>query len=190
MKVLDPKTLQRLFDEELGPAEEVEARAALEESAADQQRLASLEQLRTLVRVQVEDATGAADLDRLWSRVEARLGEERRPPLLERLRVWLGESMGAHPGHWIAAGAVAAAAAVVLAITLSSGAGAPPAQRAPIPVTNRLDIEGLEFRGRHPDIFRIKGKEDTTTVIWIYGDEDEEEPDEGGGDDPDSPEEI
>jgi hypothetical protein len=166
--------------------------------------------MRALIRAEAEAAADAADLVGLWPAVAARVQQERAvaepampaaeharpaPGLAARLRAWLGSSMGAHPVRWAAAGVCAVAAAVVLGVLISSSVrshdAVPGQSRARTPVTDHLEIERMEFKGRHPDIFQITDGKRTTTVIWVYP-EDEDEDDNGAdnGDDPGSADPI
>jgi anti-sigma factor RsiW len=205
MSGLDNETLQRLFDEELDAPEAEEARKALAESAQDAKRLASLAQMRALIRAEAEAAAEAADFDGLWPAVAARIRQgdraapaepaEATPGALARFKAWLGASMGQSPMRWAAAGVCAVAAAVALGVLISSslapGTSPPKQTAARIEASDNVDIEKMEFKGRHPDIFQIKDGKRTTTVIWVYP-EDEDEDDSGAdnGDDPGSSDPI
>lgn len=204
MSGLDEDILQRLHDGELDPDEAKAAREALAQNADDEKRLASLAQMRSLIRAEAEAAADAADFEGLWPAVAARLETPAKaapaeadpaealaddPGLLTRLKDWLGASMGAHPVRWAAAGACAVAAAVVLGVLLSSSVTTqgPPSKSsaAKVEPSDNVDIEKMEFKGRHPDIFQIKDGKRNTTVIWVYPeDEDEDDGGAGTGDDP------
>lgn len=175
---LDDKTLQRLHDEDLEPEEAQRIRAELGDE--DRQRIASLEQMRLLIRAEAEAAAGAVELDGLWEAVQARVATDHPASGWERWKVWLSESMGAHPFRWVTAGAAAAAVAVLLAVVLTSMWSTGPTQKkdtqAKIEVpTDDLDIERLEFKGRHPDIYEIKDGMRKTTVIWVHPDEEDDD---------------
>lgn len=210
MSGLDDDILQKLHDEELNPDEAKAAREAVADYADDEMRLASLSQMRSLIRAEAEAAADAANFEGLWPAVAARIESPKEaapgsaapaeatasdPGLLTRLKDWLGASMGTHPVRWAAVGVCAVAAAVVLGVLLSSSVttqGPPPKRdRARIEPSDNVDIEKMEFKGRHPDIFKIKDGKQNTTVIWVYP-EDEDEDDNGSdaGDDPGSSDPI
>ena len=73
MSKLDDQTLQRLYDGDLEGEQRAEAEARLADSAEDRQRLASLEQLGSLMRENLGAAAEQAPLDGLWESVRARL---------------------------------------------------------------------------------------------------------------------
>ncbi len=204
MSGLDDDTLQRLYDEELDETEAEEARKAVGEDTDDARRLASLAQMRMLIRAEAEAAADAADFDGLWPAVAARIetpepaqatpraeaaSTEDHAGVFARFKAWLGGSMGAHPVRWAAAGVCAVAAAVVLGVILSSSVtpDGPPATKfkAKIESDDKLDIEKIEFKGRHPDIFQIKDGKRNTTVIWVYPEDDDD--DDNGADSGDDP---
>ncbi len=202
MSGLDDYTLQRLFDEELEPAEAEEARSSLGEE--DASRLASLAQMREILRAEAAVALDDVDLDGIWQAVSARVDApepvgakpaeaaepaEPDPGLLSRMASWMGGGLAAHPVRWAAAGACVVLAAVLLGVWV----GSPPSRRQPpgkaavkVETGEEVEIEKIEFKGRHPDIFQIKDGKRTTTVIWVYPDDDEggAEPGDGadGGD--------
>jgi hypothetical protein len=174
MACLDDKTLQRLHDGDLSSAELQTARERLADSPEDLKRLDSLVQLRTLLRGAAQQDADEADLDGLWDRIRGSLGAARPPSLWERLRLWLGASMGAHPFRWVGAGAAVTALAVTVTLFAlpRPGAETVTTPKADV-VPNQLEIEALDFRGRHPDIYQIREGERSTTVIWVHPDEEE-----------------
>ncbi len=211
MSGLDDDTLQRLFDGELDKDEAEKAQKAVAENDDDAKRLESLSQMRTLIRAEAEAAADAADFDGLWPAVAAQIQQEPQPEpssssrmdagpspdqgMLARFKAWLGLSMGSHPVRWAAVGACAVAVAVVLGVLFSSSlkpeGTSPKRSAAKIESGDDMDIEKIEFKGRHPDIFQIKDGKRTTTVIWVYPeDEDDDENGADAGDDPGSTDPI
>jgi len=199
MSGLNDDTLQRLYDGDLDEDQVDKAREAVAENADDAKRLESLAQMRQLIRANAEAAADAADFAGLWPAVAAGIRQDdptetakalgAAPGVVARFKAWLGLSMGAHPVRWATAGLCAVAAAVVLGvvISLSVTPKAPPIERpsARSPASDELDIEKMEFKGRHPDIFQIKDGKRTTTVIWVYPEEeDDDDPGADNGDDP------
>jgi anti-sigma factor RsiW len=165
------KDLQRYFDGELAGRRARKLREELERSAADQRRLAELQQLRGALREATEESARAVSFDGLWARVQVGIAERRPIPWGERIRAWLRRY-----GLVVAS---ATAAAVLVSVMVGPFFEEPPAR-------NDVDIESLEvdpevaitiFTTDSPD------REDKTTVIWV---------DEDGGsdkdpDDPDGP---
>jgi len=204
MSGLDDKTLQRLYDDELDSSDAKQAREAVAENPDDAKRLESLAQMRMLIRAEAEAAADAADFDGLWPAVAARIGQKEKVQpdpdaadlgMLARWKAWLGQSMGGHPVRWAAVGVCALAAAVVLGVLISSSLNPerplPTRRAAKIEAGDNVDIEKMEFKGRHPDIFQIKDGKRTTTVIWVYPeDEDDDENGADAGDDPGSTDPI
>lgn len=192
VKRLDDKTLQRLHDDDLSPQERERAERCLAESPEDQKRLESLGQLRSLLVMGMDHAAGQANLDGLWERVRSDVAASSRPSAWERLRLWLGDSMAMHPFRWVGAGAAAVLLAMALTFLVSSlsSPSAPEEAKPGMGVAqDQLDIEGLDFKGRHPDIYQIQEGDRSTTVIWVYPEDDEEDGqglaplDDGGSDD-------
>ncbi len=213
MNGLDDETLQRLYDGELDKDEAERAQKAVAENADDAKRLESLSQMRTLIRAEAEAAADAADFDGLWPAVAAQIQQAPQPEpaavtrtdaapdlgpglgALARLKAWLGVSMGGHPVRWAMAGACAVAVAVALGVMFGSNLMPQevPTKKsaAKIESGDDVDIEKIEFKGRHPDIFQIKDGKRTTTVIWVYPeDEDDDENGTDAGDDPGSTDPI
>lgn len=209
MSGLDDDTLQRLHDGDLDEPEAEKAQKAVAKNADDAKRLESLSQMRALIRAEAKAAADAADFEGLWPAVAARIRTQEQvepaeavraapgqgpgpgtgPGMLARFKAWLGLSMGRHPVRWAAAGVCAVAAAVVLGVLISSSLTLerPPTKRpsAKIEPSDDVDIEKMEFKGRHPDIFQIKDGKRTTTVIWVYPED--EDDDENGADAADDP---
>jgi anti-sigma factor RsiW len=217
MSGLDDDILQQLYDGELDTAEAEKAHKAVADHADDAKRLESLSQMRILIRAEAEAAADAADFEGLWPAVAAQIQPELQTApsaaarasltqdqdqdqnqnrgMLARFKAWLGMSMGGHPVRWAVAGACAVAMAVALGVLLSSALkpeGIPVKKSAAkIESGDDVDIEEMEFKGRHPDIFQIKDGKRTTTVIWVYPeDEDDEENGADAGDDPGSSDPI
>ncbi|MDX9999943.1 MAG: hypothetical protein RBU30_01470 [Polyangia bacterium] len=179
MTSLDDKTLQRLHDGDLSPEETRRAESQLATNPEAGRRLEALSQLQCLLRGAVSQDADQADLVEVWDRVKADLGKQARPGAWERVRLWLGESMGTHPFRWVAAGA----AMTVLAVAVTLFAMTRPedtkgAKTAVEAARNQLEIEALDFKGRHPDIFQIREGERSTTVIWVHPDDEDEEPED------------
>lgn len=177
MRSLDEITLQRLADDDLSPAQRLLAEEHLAANPNDAKRLESLCQLRALLRGAMDRAADEADLDGLWDRLRGDLRKPESPTFWVRLRLWLGDSMGAHPFRWVGVGT----AAVVLAVVVTLAAlPRPGTVRVSRPATeaarNQLEIEALDFKGRHPDIYQIREGERSTTVIWVHPDDEDDAP--------------
>ena len=190
MKRLDDETLSCLHDEELDPASADALRAEAEADPHASARLTAYAELGELVRGTLNHAADEADLDRVWPAVAARIAETPRTSAWQALREWLGASMGSHPLRWVSATAAAVLLAVVCTVALVSRTSPGMQQTVRQPVSHRVDIEGLEFKGRHPDIFKIKNDQGETTVIWVYPDGDEEDGSEPGKPPVEGPEDI
>jgi anti-sigma factor RsiW len=190
MKRLDEETLSCLHDEELDPAEAESLRAEIEADPAAGARLTAYSELGELVRGTLDRAADAADLERIWPAVASRIAESPRLTAWQALREWLGLSMASHPLRWVTASAAAVLLAVVCTVALLSHTSPGIRETLREPVSHRVDIEGLEFKGRHPDIFKIKNDQGETTVIWVYPDGDEEDGSEPGKPPVDGPEDI
>ena len=175
----DQEELMMLHDGELS---EREARAAEERAAKspeDRARLDAMEEMGELLRARMDLAMQEAPgLDRLWSKIDARLPQEEETGFF----AWLTSAK-----WYFATGAVAAAAGALLMLYLR-----PPRDKvviqtkyvevaAPAPAviaSEKVDaeVESLEVNGGTGTVFHIP-KDDAddddapTTVIWVTRDE-------------------
>jgi len=122
MERLAPELLQRYLDGELGRREHLRVEARLAARPEDRAALERLRAIGALLRESGEGQLEGVSFDGFPARVmDGVRAERRRPGLLERLGVWLGEFIEHRRRVWIPASAVAgAAAAALLVLPLAS----------------------------------------------------------------------
>lgn len=155
--------LQRYLDGELSASQSRKIRERIEGSEADQQQLATLEQMGSMLRESAEDAADEANFDYLWTRVQAGIKDQEPLGLGERLSYWLR--------RYGVVVATAAAAAVLAVVLIGIPKHEPPAR-------NDAVIESLETGPEAMStIFTIDDPEESgeTTVIWVTETSAEEE---------------
>jgi len=160
MPANDDRDLQRYFDGELSPRQARRVHERLQRSPEDRDRMASLHNMRAMLRQAHQETVEEPGFDHLWAGVEAGLEQQRPLPLGERLWTWMRRN-----GLILAP---AAAAAVVLLLLLA------PADQPPV-ARNDCEIESLEVgQDAVSTIFTIDDPEETgeTTVIWLTSNED------------------
>jgi anti-sigma factor RsiW len=144
--------LQRYFDGELAPEERARVEASLTED--DQLRLASLGEVRDLIRNALH--AESADID-VWAALAPEVGAPVGKAEARARRRW---GWRAHPASWSAGLMAMAAAALLFAFQ-------PWHPRHP---GNDCDVESIETSGAMATVFRIADMphhgDGTTTVIW------------------------
>jgi len=119
------------------------------------------------LREALEARAARVDFAGFADRVMARVERQAPAPLPERMRVWTSETWGAHHGLFAAAGGLAAAAALAMAVFL-----APP--RAPVAADETLladasqpQLEVVDFGSHDGAVLQLP---DRTPVIWLAED--------------------
>jgi anti-sigma factor RsiW len=162
--------LQRHYDGELEPAEQLEARNHLADCTSCTARLESLARLSGLIRLAHEDAIGTADFRDLFSRIERAIdapGDTVVAPNAKARAKWF------RPATMSALGGLAVAAAVLLMIyqqdsstteTLPDDSGTTLA----VLDTPRSEIVHVDFGTNAGTVFEIAMADGTSTpVVWI-----------------------
>lgn len=113
------------FDGELAPSEAASVERHLATCGECNKRLHSMLQLREMITVSAEQAASQVDFDAMFSRIERGAKAAPMPGLMERLTIWIQESLQHNPARvWAPAGGLALAAAAAVAFVLrSSGPG-------------------------------------------------------------------
>jgi anti-sigma factor RsiW len=120
------------------------------------------------LREALEARAARADFSGVADRVMARLEREPPAPLPELVRVWTSETWGAHRGLFAAAGGLAAAAGLAMAVFFS-----PPRAPAAADETlladakNQPQFEVVDFGSHDGAMLQLS---DRTPVIWLSED--------------------
>jgi anti-sigma factor RsiW len=113
-------------------------------------------------------ARGAGrDLSGLADRVMALVAVEQRPAPLQRLPVWTSELWGAHRAAFAAAGSLALAACLALAMILKPDAGDSAAMiQAEVATADAFapQVDEVDFGGHAGAVMQLR---DRTPVIWL-----------------------
>jgi anti-sigma factor RsiW len=169
-----PQLLERYHDGELQPAKRaaVETHVGVCEECRD--RIEGLSLLGSLVREAVETDMSGFDPERIWANVQPRLAQARPLPIWERWADTFAEWVSIRHPASLAAGGLAAAAA--LALVLSVGpTGASPAPSAPAPglaaASNECYVDSVETG--EGDMAMVNTTLEGETVIWLFAAVDE-----------------
>lgn len=121
------EALNMHFDGELAPSEAASVQRHLATCPECTQRLDSLQRLREMIMMSSEAIASEVDFDAMFGRVEQGTKGAPAPSLLDRLKIWVTESLEHNPMKvWAPVGGLALAAAVlVFALVTSSGSGLP-----------------------------------------------------------------
>lgn len=118
------EALHMHFDGELAPDEAASVQRHLAACADCSKRLSSLERLRELVARSAQEAASEVDFEAMFGRVEQGTKAQPAPALLERLTLWVSESLQHNPLKvWAPVGGFAAAAAALAVVLARGGAG-------------------------------------------------------------------
>ncbi len=177
---IEPTTIERYLDGELGHTESLHIQQHLETCSICQARAASLRLSSELLNEHLEKATQQADFTDFEQAVLQGIQLQQQPSLSQRLSVWLKESLQYHRLAWIAA---AGAAVVLIMVALAGLWSSPltpkvstqkPAQAIASAskgtrtarVDNDVIIDQLDYQGKRSMIFTVS--KNNTTVIWMY----------------------
>ncbi|HYZ88583.1 MAG TPA: zf-HC2 domain-containing protein [Myxococcales bacterium] len=155
------------LDGELLDEDRVWVEEHVSECDACGRRKALLAAARDAIRESVARRGASADLSRVADAVLARIEKDRGADNVVRLRVWATEMWRAHRSGVVAAGTLAAAACVAIAVLLSPFRAAPRhevtllADARPLTTLEQIDFEN------HEGAVMQSGD---TTVIWIDDD--------------------
>jgi anti-sigma factor RsiW len=182
---IEQTLIERFHDGELPPTERARLERHLADCADCRRRLQALRLGGELLGEHLQRAVETADFGGFEQRVLAGIAERGPGSPLERLGLWLRESLVHHRAAWLAS-AAAAAAVLLLALWLLPG-GTRPDRSDPAPATldssaapeqprvaagtgeapadNDVIIDSLEYAGKRSMIFTVS--KNNTTVIWM-----------------------
>jgi len=121
MEHVQEDALNMHFDGELAPAEAASVERHLASCGECNKRLVSMQRLREMITMSAEQVASQVDFDAMFGRVEQGTKTAVGPGLIERLTLWVTESLQHNPMRvWAPAGGLALAAAAAVAFVLSS----------------------------------------------------------------------
>ncbi len=187
---IEQTLIERFHDGELPPTERARLDRHLADCADCRRRLRALRLGGELLGEHLQRAVETADFSGFEQRVLAGIDERGPSSPLERLGLWLRESLVHHRVVWLTS-AAAAAAVLLLALWLlpvgSSPGGTGPDRTDPAPAAgdgpaapgqprvaagadkapadNDVIIDSLEYAGQRSMIFSVSKND--TTVIWM-----------------------
>jgi anti-sigma factor RsiW len=124
MEHVQEDALNMHFDGELAPAEAASVERHLASCGECSKRLNSMQQLREIIVMSSEQVASEVDFDAMFGRVEQGTKVAPMPGLIERVGLWVTESLQHNPVRvWAPAGGLAMAAAAALAFVLRSSGG-------------------------------------------------------------------
>ena len=125
MEHVQEDALNMHFDGELAPAEAASVQRHLATCPECTKRLSSLQRLREMIAMSAEQVASQVDFDAMFGRVEQGWKAAPSPGLLERVTLWVTESLQHNPVKvWAPVGGFAVAAAVLmLVLSRSDGPG-------------------------------------------------------------------
>ena len=151
------KLLEKYFDQEVTHEEKSLVEAHLLDCQACRDVLRSMEELRILMKVPVEEAAEQEDFPWVWQKIERGIQLEEKPTFWETLQVWLQTSPLFQKKVWIPA---ATAVAMILIITI------PFFFKKTSSLLNQSVIEYVESQTHNVMIYESENKK--VTVIWLF----------------------
>jgi len=139
------------FDGELAPAEAASVQRHLATCGECSNRLSSLQRLREMIAMSAEQVASEVDFDAMFGRVEQGMKVAPAPSVLDRLTLWVTESLEHNPMKvWAPAGGFAVAAAALIFVLARSGGAEGPEGREP-----EVARKGIIEEGREPKRERV-----------------------------------
>ncbi|NWF92125.1 MAG: zf-HC2 domain-containing protein [Syntrophaceae bacterium] len=157
--------LERYFDQEVTDEERSLVESHLSECHACQDRLATMEKLRNLVKAPVEEALKKEDFQSTWERIERGIHSARKPAFWESLGSWFPTLPHLQKRVWVPA---LAAAVILLAITLPLLFKKTPSHPS-LSVVQYVESQTYNVMVYEPEKTKV-------TVIWLFEGSETERP--------------
>jgi len=196
MEHVQEDALNMHFDGELAPTEAASVERHLASCGECSKRLTSMQRLREMILMSSEQVASEVDFDAMFGRVEQGTKIAPVPGLIDRIGLWVTESLQHNPMRvWAPAGGLALAAAAALAFVLrSSGAGTEGedevarrgviaeereikrekmmvAENDPPSESNASEVVQVDFGSNTGTVFEIALADGASTpVVWINED--------------------
>ena len=188
------------FDGELSPAEAASVQRHLASCGECGRRLSSLHKLREMIAMSAEQVASEVDFDAMFGRVEQGTKAAPAPSLLDRLQLWVTESLEHNPMKvWAPVGGFAVAAAALVFVLTRPGVEPEPGiarngiieegrepKRAPVAIAtapetksapdeqvgaNASEVVQVDFGSNTGTVFEIALADGASTpVVWINED--------------------
>ncbi len=149
--------LEKYFDEEVTDKERFLVEGHLQDCPACRGTLTSMEKMRTLIKVPVEEASQKEDFPWLWQKIEREIRLQEKRPWWQSLRSWLDVSPLFKKKVWIPA---AATLVVLLFIT-----GQIIFRKIPSYPDSSV-VEYVESETNNVMIYNLEKAK--VTVIWVF----------------------
>jgi anti-sigma factor RsiW len=155
--------LEKYFDQEVTDKERFLVEGHLQDCLACRDALKSMEELRTLMKVPVEEAVQKEDFPWVWQKIEREIRLQEKPTWWQSLRSWLDVTPLLRKKVWIPA---VATALVLLFITTQIIFKKTPSYP---------DVSVVEYVESQSDNVMVYQLEDPkVTVIWLFEGPEEE----------------
>jgi anti-sigma factor RsiW len=151
------KLLEKYFDQEITSKESFFVEGHLQNCPACQEALRSMEELRTLMKVPVEEAVQKEDFPWLWQKIERKIRSQEELTWWQLLRSWLDASPLLKKKVWIPA---VVTVGVLLFITAQIFFKEIPSYPDP------SVVEYVESETHHVMVYDLEKAK--VTVIWLF----------------------
>ncbi len=152
-----PELLEKYFDQEVSEEERSNVETHLQDCPACRELLKTMEGLRHLVRVPVDEVERMEDFDRVWQRIEREIRLGGRPAWRESIRRWFPIHSILRKRVWVPA--TAAIVAIFLALAPSLFKKSP----------SSSDTSVVEYvESQNYNVMVYESEKGNVTVIWLF----------------------
>ncbi len=155
--------LEKYFDQEVTDEERFLVEGHLEDCPACRDALKSMEEMRTLLRVPVEEAVQSEDFPWVWQKIEREIRLQKKRPWWQSLRSWLDVTPLFRRKVWIPAAATVAVLLFITSLIIFEKTPSYPEVTV---------VEYVESQSDNVMVFELE--EPKVTVIWLFEGPEEE----------------
>jgi predicted anti-sigma-YlaC factor YlaD len=157
------KLLEKYFDQEVTDRERLLVEGHLQDCPACRNALTSMEGLRTLIKVPVEEVTQQEDFPWVWQKIEREIRLQEKASWWQSLRSWIDHSPLLKKKAWIPA-----VATLVVLLFIST-------QVILKKTPSYSDTSVVEYiESETYNIMVYESEKTKMTVIWLFDEEDQE----------------
>ncbi len=149
--------LEKYFDQEVTDEEKLLVEGHLQECSGCRDELRSMEELRSLMKVPVEEAARKEDFPWVWQKIEREIRQQKKPTWWQSLRSWLDVTPLLKKRVWIPA-----AATVVVLLFLTTQIILKKTPSYP----EGSVVEYIESQSDNVMVYQLE--EPKVTVIWLF----------------------